>query len=376
MKIVVVSAHAGSLIWFRLDMMKDFMSVGHEVVAVGPESAPEVACALSDVGIRYEVIPVERNGINPLNDLKYLSALRKFMKRERPDRVFLYQAKPVVYGALAARSAAVREVYSLIAGLGSIFRGRSAKARIVRAVMTAEFWVAGRCSKIMFFQNRDDRREFVGRGLISEAKTKILSGSGVNLERFQSSPLPREPALLFIGRLIKDKGVREYLEACEVIKKKCSTVRCMLVGPFDSNPTAMTPAELARFVDSGVVEYFGEQSDVHPFLDQCSIYVLPSYHEGTPKTVLEAMATGRPIITTDAPGCRETVEDGVNGYLVPPQDTSALVDAIESVLASPTLGQRMGSESRRIAESRYDVRMVNCEIMATMGILPALVEES
>lgn len=369
MKIAVVSAHTGSLVWFRLNMMKDFIANGHEVIAVGPDAESEATQVLTDAGIRYAQVPVERNGTNPLSDLKYLAALIGFMKREQPQKVFAYQAKPVVYGALAARIAHIDEVYSLVAGLGSVFRGRSLKNRMVKAMMTAEYWVAGRCSKMMFFQNQDDRSEFTKRRLIPEAKTLILNGSGVDLERFQVAPLPNEPTLLFIGRLIKDKGIREYLAACREIKQSYPATRCMLVGPFDSNPSAMTPEELQPFVEAKVVEFFGEQSDVRPLIEQCSVYVLPSYHEGTPKTVLEAMAVGRPIVTTDAPGCRETVVHGLNGYLVPPRDTRALVHAIEKVVTSPTDGHRMARESRRIAESKYDVRVVNRTIMRAMDVL-------
>lgn len=374
MKIAVISAHTGSLIWFRLDMMKDFIANGHEVVAVGPDASSEATQALDEAGVRYEQLAVERNGINPLSDLKYLAALIGFMRKERPDKVFEYQAKPVVYGALAARLARIDEVYALVAGLGSVFRGQSARNRLVKAVMTAEYWVAGRCSKIMFFQNNDDRSEFTRRRLIPESKTLILNGSGVDLERFQVAPLPTEPALLFIGRLIKDKGIREYLAACREIKQRHPATRCMLVGPFDSNPSAMSPEELQPYIDGGIVEFFGEQGDVRPFIEMSSVYVLPSYHEGTPKTVLEAMAVGRPIVTTDAPGCRETVIEGLNGYLVPPRDIHALVDAIETVIADPTDAQRMAHESRRIAESKYDVKVVNRTIMQAMKVLAPATE--
>lgn len=375
MRIAVISAHTGSLVWFRLDMMKDFIANGHEVMAVGPDAQSDATQALVDAGIRYEQVAVERNGVNPLSDLKYLAGLVRLMKREQPDKVFVYQAKPVVYGSLAARLTGVGEVYPLVAGLGSVFRGRSVKNQLVKAVMTAEYWVAGRCSKIMFFQNHDDRSEFTKRRLIPESKTVILNGSGVNLERFRVAPLPTAPALLFIGRLIKDKGIREYLAACREVKQKHPEARCLLVGPFDSNPSAMTPEELRPFIEAGTVEFFGEQSDVRPMIEKCSVYVLPSYHEGTPKTVLEAMAVGRPIVTTDAPGCRETVVEGVNGYLVPPRDIRALVDAIERVISNPGAAQRMAGESRHIAESKYDVRAVNRAIMQAMGVLAPATED-
>lgn len=374
MKIAVVSAHTGSLIWFRLNMMKDFIANGCEVVAVGPDESSKATRTLDEAGIQYEQLSVERNGINPLSDLRYLAALMRFMKNERPDKVFVYQAKPVVYGTLAARLAGIDEVYALVAGLGSVFRGQSTKSRLIKAVMTAQYWVAGRCSKIMFFQNRDDRAEFIRRHLIPETKTSMINGSGVDLERFVVAPLPIEPSLLFIGRLIKDKGIREYLAACREIKQRHPATRCMLVGPFDSNPSAMTSEEFQPYIDEGIVEFFGEQDDVRPFIEMSSVYVLPSYHEGTPKTVLEAMAVGRPIVTTDTPGCRETVTEGLNGYLVPPRDTHALVDAIDRVIANPTDAQRMAHESRRIAEAKFDVKVVNRTIMQAMEVLAPATE--
>ena len=158
----------------------------------------------------------------------------------------------------------------------------------------------------MFFQNNDDKNEFINNGLIKEDKVVIINGSGVNLEQFKPKPLPKDPGFLFIGRLIKDKGIMEDLEACKKIKDKYPIIRCLLVGPYDSNPSALKPEELNPYIDSGIIEYFGEQSDVRPFITECSVFVLPSYHEGTPKSVLEAMAMGRAIITCNSPGCRDS----------------------------------------------------------------------
>ena len=193
----------------------------------------------------------------------------------------------------------------------------------------------------------------------------MLHGSGVNLERFNVQPLPEQIAFLCISRLIKDKGVYEYLKASKKIKEKYPFVRCMLVGPYDSNPSAIKPEELQPFIDKGI-EYYGEQEDVRPYLEQCSVFVLPSYREGTPKTVLEAMASGRAIITTDAPGCKETVKNGVNGILVAVKDVESLFAAMESLVQKPETVIRMGIEGRKMAETIFDVKLVNktiCEAM-------------
>jgi glycosyltransferase involved in cell wall biosynthesis len=366
MKIAVLSSHTSSLFWFRMDMMKEFIKKGHTVIALGSEPEEEWKKKFQEYNIDYRQLYVERNGMNPLKDLKTFKSLYTFMKKEKPDKVFAYQAKTVVYGSLAAKLNGVSDVYPLIAGLGSIFRGEGFKNKIVKAVMKIEYWAACKCSKKIFFQNLDDQNVFIQNGLVNKNKTVIINGSGVDLDKFKPTPLPEVPSFLYIGRLIKDKGIMEYLKACKNIKEKHPNVRCLLVGPFDSNPSALKPDELKHYIESGVIEYFGEQNDVRPFISQCSTYVLPSYHEGTPKTVLEAMAMGRPIITSDAPGCRETVIEGLNGYLVKVKDIKGLANKIEYLISNPEICKNMGQASEKIARDKYDVKIVNQSIIQTM----------
>lgn len=369
MKIAVLSSHTSSLFWFRMDMMKDFIKHGHSVIALGPEPEADWKPKFKENNIEYRQIFVERNGVNPLRDLRTYKELHSFMKEEKPDKIFAYQAKTVVYGSLAAKFNGINEVYPLIAGLGSIFRGSGFKNNIVKVIMKIEYRAACKACKKVFFQNNDDKNDFINNGLIKNEQIVIINGSGVNLEKFKPEPLPEEPAFLFIGRLIKDKGIMEYLEACKQIKVKYPNTRCLLVGPYDSNPSALKPKELKPYIDKGVIEYFGEQNDVRPFIAQCSTYVLPSYHEGTPKTVLEAMAIGRSIITSDAPGCRETVTDGENGYLVPVKDIKGIVRKMEHLILNPEESQSMGGRSLRLAREKYDVNIVNESIMKTMGLV-------
>ena len=368
MKIAVLSSHTPSLFWFRMDMMQEFINNGHSIVALGADNETDWQDKFRKYSIDYRQLNVERNGINPFKDLKTFVQLYRFMKKEKPDKVFAYQAKTVIYGSIAAKLNGITEVYPLIAGLGSIFRGNGIKNKIVKIIMKMEYKIACSCSKKVFFQNNDDKNEFVRNGLINADKTVIIHGSGVNLEKFQPAPLPSEPAFLFIGRLIKDKGIMEYLEACKRVKTQHPKTRCLLVGPYDSNPSALKPEELRPYIDDGIVEYFGEQSDVRPFIAQCSTYVLPSYHEGTPKTVLEAMAMGRAIITSDAPGCRETVTDGINGYLVAVGDIHGVADKMKHLISNPNLCKKMGEASLGIARKKYDVRKVNQAILQTMGL--------
>ncbi len=370
MKIVVLSSHTPSLFWFRVDMMMAFRNLGCEVIAAGNESEDAWKEKFGDLGITYYQIDVKRNGTNPVSDIKTLFSIRKLLQKERPDKIFCYQAKTVIYGCLAAKMLGIHEVYPLIAGVGSAFLAKGAKANIIKNVLVAEYKIALKNAKKIFFQNKDDSGTFIELGIVSPENIVYINGSGVNTDKFTETELPKSPVFLNISRLIRDKGIGEYLEACRIIKKVHSEYRCLLVGPFDTNPTALTKEELSEYIEDGSVEYFGEQSDVKPFIDQCSIYVLPSYHEGTPKTVLEAMSCGRAVITTDAPGCRETVINNSNGILVKPMDCQGLADAMLELAANPELVADMGRKGRKLAEERFSVEIVNKTILDTMEIQP------
>lgn len=368
MNIVVLSVHTASLFWFRMNMMQAFLEQGHTVFAIGSEPEAAWAQQFAQQGIVYRSIPAGRNGTNPFDDLKTYRAICARFREIKPDKVFAYQAKAIVYGAWAAHTYKVPEFYALVAGLGSIFRGEGAKAQLVRSILTVQYKLAFRESKTVIFQNEDDRTELINRGVVSREKTAMIHGSGVDLTRFTQTPVPEKLQFLFIGRLIKDKGVQEYLDACRLVRQTHPQAECVLIGPFDSNPSALRPDELAAYTQDGTVTYLGEQADVRPYLQETSVFVLPSYHEGTPKTVLEAMATGRAVITTDAPGCRETVTDGINGLLVPVKSAEAVAAAMCRLAEQPQLCRAFGAAGRKIAEEKYDVNKVNASIMQIMSI--------
>lgn len=368
MKIAVLSSHTPSLFWFRMDMMLSFKAHGHEVVAIGNEPAEKWADKFEEQGIKYIAAEISRNGTNPLKDLKTLKSLKAILKQERPDKVFTYQAKTVIYGGIAANKLGITEVYPLIAGIGSVFLSNDIKSKIIRFILKTEYRYAMRKSPKIFFQNNDDVKVFTDNNIIKKDKTVILNGSGVNLEKFTQKPLPDGIAFLCISRLIKDKGVYEYLQAARIVKEKYPQARFLLVGPYDSNPSALKPEELQPYLDDGIIEYFGEASDVRPYLAMCNVFVLPSYREGTPKTVLEAMATGRAIITTDATGCRETVTNGENGYLVPVKDIDALSGAMIDLIEKPELISQMADKGLELVKQKFDVKIVNNTIHTTMNL--------
>lgn len=368
MKIAVLSSHTPSLFWFRIDMMKSFLSRGHEVYALGNEPESDWVEKFSELGIVYRRIDVQRNGTNPVKDLKSIGSIRQVLAEIMPDKIFTYQAKTIIYGTIAANRLGITEVYPLIAGLGSLYLKNDIKTKGIRRILMREYKDSMRKCPAVFFQNSDDEHTFREKKVIKKQKVVLLHGSGVNLERFTVQPLPETFGFLCVSRLIRDKGVYEYLEACQKIKALHPEVRCLLVGPFDTNPSSLKQEELQQFIDDGIVEYFGEQSDVVPYLRQCSVYVLPSYREGTPKTVLEAMACGRAVITTDAPGCRETVDDKVNGLLVPVKDIDSIVNAMNYLIGHPTELKQMAKSGRKKAEDLFDVNKVNKMVCKTMGL--------
>ena len=368
MKIAVLVCYNPTLINFRLDLMLEMVRLGHRVIAVGNESEDKWSKILQPYGIEYRFVKMQRNGLNPFGDFFSLVQLIKLLKKEKPDRIFTSQAKMVLYGGLAAYCLGIRDVYPLIAGLGSVFLSRGLKGCILKKILMSGYRLSLRKSPFVFFQNQDDASFFIDSKIVHPDRIVFLNGSGVNLDRFSKQPFPGTFGFLCVSRLIRDKGVVEYLSACRTVKKLHPEIRCLLVGPFDSNPSALKPDELRLFINDGSIEYFGEQTDVRPYLAQCNVFVLPSYREGTPKSVLEAMSCGKAIITTDAPGCRETVMEEKNGFLVPVKDDKAIAEKMLFLYQNPDVCEQMGNASRKIAEQKFDVRLVNQVILQTMRI--------
>lgn len=365
-KILVITANTPSLINLRMEMMETFQQYGYDVIAVGNEKEDKWADYFNKKNIGYVSVPVNRNGLNPFQDIKTIKAIRELYQKEKPEKVFLYHAKPVVYGSIAARKFNNIDVYNLISGLGSVFRGANFKSKVLRQIMKIEYRYALKKTSVIF-HNSDDKNKFIKWKLIKSSQGYVVHGSGVDVEKFAYEPVVNENVFLMVSRVIRDKGVMEYLEASRIVKQRYPETKFILVGGYDTNPTALKPSEVEGYFGNEI-EYAGLQSDVFPYIRECGVFVLPSYHEGRPKSVLEAMAVGRAIITTNAPGCRETVKEGVNGYLVDVKSVDSLVEKMELLLEHPQLIHTMGKESRRIAQEEYDVNKVNMELLEIMNI--------
>ena len=346
------------------------VKLGNEVVAVAPDINEKVQHQLAKLGVSSRVVQLNRTSMNPLKDLFLIKELYSLHREEKADYLLSYTVKPVVYGSIATRLAGNKNIYSIITGLGYAFTEHGLRQRIIRGMLLFLYRLALPWNCKVFFQNPDDLELFVSKGLAKPDQAVLVNGSGVDLQYFNERPLPVGIVhFLLIARLLAEKGIREYVEAARSLHKKYPSVCFLLVGPVDPNPGGIRIEEVHAWHDEGIIEYRGAVDDVRPIIEQTSVYVLPSYREGTPRTVLEAMAMGRVVITTDSPGCRETVVDGNNGFLVPPKDVSALAEAMEKFIKQPELIQPMGKAARRIAEDKYDAHKVNKEILKAMELL-------
>jgi glycosyltransferase involved in cell wall biosynthesis len=370
--VLVIAGYAPSLINFRGPLLRAMRAAGCEVVAAAPElERDEAAAALKAMGIRCREVPLSRTGLNPVADFRSLGALVRLIRRERPEVVLAYTMKAVIFGLIAAGIAGARRRYALITGVGYAFTGQAAGRRgLVQAVSRTLYRIALKRADKLFFQNSDDATLFRELGLVPPATpVVIVNGSGVDIDQFAVAPLPPGPTrFLLIARLLTTKGIREYAEAAVAIRAAHAQVEFHLVGGTDPNPDAIALDEVQAWHDAGTLVWHGEVRDVRPYIAACHVYVLPSYREGTPRSVLEAMAMGRPIITSDAPGCRETVVHGDNGFLVPPRSVGPLAEAMERFISRPELIGDMGRRSRAIAEAKYDVRLVNAQMLKEMEL--------
>jgi glycosyltransferase involved in cell wall biosynthesis len=368
-RVVVFGSLAISLIKFRGPLIAELVARGHSVFALAPDIGEEIGAQLRALGAEPVSIRLGRTSLNPFGALATLRDLARSFRTIAPDVVIAYTIKPIILGAVAARAARVPSFVCLVTGLGYAFTGGHEPKRLLsRALGKLMYRRAFARSSLAVFQNPDDRAEFRRLGLLPPPlPTVLIGGSGVDVDYYAPSPLPDGASFLMIARLLKDKGIREFARAAERLKAERPDVRISLVGFFDISPDGISKAEFDRLVAAGV-DYLGPQSDVRPAIRDHSVYVLPSYREGTPRSVLEAMAMGRAVITTDAPGCRETVVDGVNGLLVPPRDWEALHRAMRRFVDEPALIAPMGAESRRIAEEKFDVHKVNAALLSAAGL--------
>lgn len=357
MKFILISPKNRTAYNFRGDLIRKIIESGYEVIVTGPNR--DNVEKIEALGARFVEIPMNKNGVNPLKDLEYQKALCDLFKKEKPDVTLGYTSKPVIYGSIAAKKAGVPHIVAMVTGAGYAFTAKSKKAKVIKAIMSVLYKKAFKCADVAIFQNDDDKEQFINERLVRKEKCKVVNGSGVNTEKFPVAPYPERITFFMLSRVMYSKGIREYLRACEIVKEKHPEVRCMLLGACEGIQDSLSEADLRSYIDRGIIEHFGETDTVSDYYKQCSVYVLPSYREGTPRTVLEAMSMGRAVITTDAPGCRGTVKDGETGFLVPVKDADAVAEKMLVFIENPNLIFEMGQKSAKYCRRKFDVNKVN-----------------
>lgn len=367
--VAILVSFAPSLINFRGPLIRSLREQGVKVTVLAPDFDDATRRILEEWGVEFCPVPLSRRGLNPFKDLHTLRVLIRKLRALQPELLLTYTIKPNIWGAFAAARAGVPSV-ACVTGLGYAFSAKagSLRHRAVRAIGQRLYTLATRRNARVVFQNPDDRDDFIATGCLADpTKARMVDGSGIDMGHYARVPLPDAPVFLMISRLLGEKGVREYAEASLALKARHPEVRFLLVGFMDAGLDAVTQKEVDRWTAGGL-EYLGPQDDVRPFLAKASVYVLPSYREGTPRSVLEAMAMGRPIITTDAPGCRETVRDTLTGFLVPVRDVAALTEHMSQLATDPALRERMGVAGHALVREKYDANVVNRQMIKHMDL--------
>lgn len=368
MKIAILYNTSDYLLRTRTELIQSMQAAGCEVIAITPRDA--ATPRLDAMGVRWCEWRLHGQALNPLQDLMALLHLRQILARERPDAVLNFTIKPVLYGSLVAGWLGVPRVVSMITGMGAIFLPGGTARRLLLRVVHVMYRLAMRRNHQVLFQNDEDLAYFVRHRFVATDKTMRINGSGVNLTLFAPQPEEVVPgSFLLIARMIKEKGVQEFVAAARALKSRFPQARFTIVGPIDNNPGAISREEVAGWEQEGIIRYEGVQADVRPFLARAEVFVLPTYYlEGVPRSILEALAMGKPVITTDWRGCRDTVTNEVNGFLIPPQDAKALAQAMARFLEDVMLAPRLGAASRRLAIQKFNVDDVNAQVMLALGI--------
>jgi glycosyltransferase involved in cell wall biosynthesis len=368
-KIILASRCAWTLYNFRAGLLRALQKEGHIVIG-GGAGGDGFEDYITDLGVPFVSLPVDRQGINLPADLKLLWTLYRWYQRERPAVVHHFTIKPVIYGSIAARLAGVPRIINTVTGLGYVFIEDD--VTWLRYIVKKLYSIALNCADFTFFQNRDDLAYFRSHGLIQPGKAGLLPGSGVDCSFFSPVVVGRSPdapiTFLMVARLLREKGVEEFVEAARVVKDSFPMARFQLLGPRDErNPTVVSVSDLARWQEDKIITWLGETTDVRPIMAQADVVVLPSYREGTPRALLEAAAMAKPIITSDTAGCREVVEDGVNGFLVRVKDVQALTKAMIHLIQDSALRERMGKAGRAKVEQEFEEWSVIKKVMESYG---------
>jgi glycosyltransferase involved in cell wall biosynthesis len=369
MRIAVMMLRASNMEKSRPEIVESLIKKGHEVIAFDPENDVRNEEQKASSKIEYKKVDVARYNLNPIKELKSIFSMIEALKSIHADAIIIFGIRFVPGATIAARFAGLKLIVSIINGAGNLFMKEGIKGKIIKSMSFPVLKIGFNISKKIFVQNPDDLNLLINNKLVSKEKATLINGSGVSLQRYPFTPLPDKPIFLMLARLTKEKGLLEYIKAAKIVKDKYPTTLFNIVGKLDSKLSLAEQSIFNQALEEGIVQHLPYTEKPIDYYQECRVFVLPSYYrEGVPRTNLEAMAIGRPIITTDSPGCRETVENGVNGFLIPPKDAQKLAEKMIWMIKHPDITDKMGKESRRLAEKNFDVNKVNDIMLKTLNI--------
>lgn len=373
----MIGTVASSFYGFRADLIKALVELNHEVYAFTSEYKKDELSKIRALGATPIPYKLSRSGLNPLNDIKAIVSLTKKIKSLKPDVVFSYFSKPVVFGTLAGKIAKTPKTVGMLEGLGFTFTeqpdGTAYKTKIIKSIQIGLYKLVLPKLDNLIFLNPDDPKDLLQKHDIKVNNVEVLGGIGLNLDTYLYQPIPNTQGsinFIFIARLIKEKGIHDFVSAAKLVKTMYPDTKFTVLGSIDSaNLGGLTQLELDHLIASKVIEYPGYVTNVPEWIAQSHVFVLPSYYrEGVPRSTQEAMAIGRPIITTNVPGCRETVIDGHNGFLIEKWNPKALAEKMTYFIENPNQIEKMGLESYKIAQQKYDANKVNKRLLEILGV--------
>lgn len=374
MKIALIGTTAASVLGFRSDLIMTLVKEGYQVFAFALDYNAESRAKVAMLGAEPIDYEFSRTGLNPLGDFFNTLKLSRHLKKIAPDIVFSYFSKPVIFGTLAALLAGVKRRVGMLEGLGYAFtrqpNGITLKGIFLKRVQVFLYKISFPFLERIIFLNDDDRLDLVDKYKLKVSCVSVLGGIGLKLSSYPYAKPPKtDISFIFVGRLLAEKGVNEFVQAARLVREKFSSVKFIMLGGLDEgNPGGLTSDHISELARQGVVDHHGHVDNVVSWITNSSVFVLPSYREGVPRSTQEAMAIGRAVITTDVPGCRDTVIDGVNGFLVPAWSPEALADKMIYFIKNPEEIEMMGLQSRKLAVSRFDEQVVNARLISYFSV--------
>lgn len=363
MRVLLICPRSNVFLNFRKKLVEKLQELGHTVCGLAFDNDKEEEVKSKNIEFYY--FKDANRGLNPFKILTLKKRYARAIEKIKPDLILTFMLKPNIYGVLGAKTAGCDNIYAMVEGAGDVFINNGIKWKLIRKVVCMGYKKAFKHSKKAFFLNKDDKTEFVNRGLVKDEQCEIVPGIGIDLERFEYQPIENATTFLMIARLLKTKGVYEYCEAAKIVKEKYPNAIFNLVGPEGT----IKAEDLTEYTEQGIINYLGETSDVRPFIKECGVYVLPSYREGFSVSVMEAQAVGRAVITCDTNGTRDAVDNGYNGFLVPVKDSKSLAEKMIYFLENPDRIYEMGENARKYAEENFHQKVINEKICKIIGAM-------